>query len=39
MGQKIIDLKLEIGKAPGEKQIDKLQPELEMIASTYAQVG
>ena len=35
-GSKIIDLKVEIGKAPGEKQIDKIQPELDSLAEKYS---
>lgn len=36
MGKRIIELKLDIGKAPGEKEIDKIQPELDLLAATYA---
>ena len=38
-GSKIIELKVEIGKAPGEKQMEKIQPELEGLAQTHAAIA
>ena len=31
-------MKVELGKAPGEKQIEKIQPELESLAAKYANI-
>jgi len=36
VGNKIIEKKVELGQAPGEKQIDKIQPELESLANLHS---